>query len=117
MVNYYAAIHEATEGLVQKEKVITHSWKCKPNKIVEVSMNVTINEEKIKILNVRNSVKKLGDYASASLSWKDEFDHVKQNIKSSIKKSMAADMKSYHVCLYFNTHMLTNVFWMWDYYF
>ena len=47
-------------------------------------MNATMNEEKIKIINVRNSATTLRVYVIPSLSWKHEFEHVKQKIKGSI---------------------------------
>ena len=55
---------------MKKEKVTILSWKCKNYKIVEVLMHMTTNEEVIKRINIRNSVKPLVFYASASLSWK-----------------------------------------------
>ena len=73
-------------------------------------MNITINEETIRMINVKNSVKTLSVCISPSLSWKDEFEYVKQKMKSSIKKFMTVDMKLHQVYLYFNTYILTNVF-------
>ena len=71
---------------------------------------MTINEVKIKRTNARDSVKTLGAHVSTSLSWKDEFEHVKQKMKNYIKTLMKADMKFYRVCFHFKTCMLTNVF-------
>ena len=69
-----------------------------------------INGIKIKMINVKHSVKTLGVHVSPSLSWNDEFEYVKEKMKSSIKKFMTVEMKLHQVYLYFNTYMLTNVF-------
>ena len=61
------------------------------------------------MINVKNSVKTLGVHVCPSLSWKDEFERVKNKMKSSIKKLMTVDMKLHQACFYFNTCMLTNV--------
>ena len=61
-------MHEATGGKVQKDKVMMHGWKWKNDQIVEVPMNAIINEEKIRMINVKNSVKTLGECISPSLS-------------------------------------------------
>ena len=82
----------------------------KNDQIVEVPMNLTINEEKIRMINIRNSVNKLGVHISPSLRWIDEHEHVEQKIKNSIKKLITLDMKLHQACLYFNIFMLTNVF-------
>ena len=109
IVNYYANMHEATGGKVQKDKVMMYGWKWKNDQIVEVPMNIIINGKKIRMINVKYSVKTLGVHISPSLSWKDEFEYVKQKMKSSIKKIMTVDMKLHQVCSCFNAHMLTNV--------
>ena len=62
------------------------------------------------MINVKHSVKTLGVHVSPSLSWNDEFEYVKEKMKSSIKKFMTVEMKLHQVYLYFNTYMLTNVF-------
>ena len=80
------------------------------DQIVEVPINIIINGENIRMINVKHSVKTLGVHISPSLSWKDEFEYVKQKMKSSIKKFMTVDMKLHQVYLYFNTYILTNVF-------
>jgi hypothetical protein len=110
IVNYYANMYEATGGKVQKDKVMMYGWKWKNDQIVEVPINIIINGIKIRMINVKHSVKTLGVHVSPSLSWKDEFEYVKQKMKSSIKKFMTVDMKLHQVYLYFNTYMLTNVF-------
>ena len=63
-------------------------------------MKIITNEKKIKMINVKNSVKTLGVQMSLSLSWIYEFEHVKNKMKSSIKKLMNVDMKLHQVCLY-----------------
>ena len=85
-------------------------WKWKNNTIVEVTINIEINEEKIKIIEVRTSVETLGTHISPSLNYRDEFEHVKQKMEVYMKKIMRTDMNMHQVCLYFNTRMLTNVF-------
>ena len=85
------------------------------NKIVEVLINATINEEKIKTINVKNSAKPLGVCMSPILSWKDGFECAKQKMKDSIKRVMKEDTKLLQVCLCFSMHALTNMFfWMWN---
>ena len=110
IVDYYSSMHEVTGGKVQKEKFMIFSWKWKSNKIVEVAINVIINGDVIKSINMKHIIKALGVYASPFLSWKDEFEHVKLKIKRSIKKLITADMKSHQVHLYFINCMLTNIF-------
>ena len=87
-----------------------HSQKWKNNNIVEALTKVQKHEEKIKIIKMKNSVKILGVYIIPLLSWKDEFEHVKHKMKLSIKRLMKSCMKMNQVCLYFNTHVLTNLF-------
>ena len=84
-VNYYANMHEVTVGKVKNDKVIMHGRKWKYDQIVEVLMNRTINEGKIRMINMKSSVKTSGVCVSPSLSSKDEFGHVKQKMKSLIK--------------------------------
>ena len=50
----------------------------KNNKTSEALMSETTNEEKIKIMSLKNIVKILGVCASPSLSWKDEFECAKK---------------------------------------
>ena len=82
---------EATGGKVQKEKVIMCSQKWENNNIVEVPINIKINKERVKIIEARTSMKKLGVCISPSLSWR-EFKYVKQKMKVSVKKLTRADM-------------------------
>ena len=56
--------------------------------MVEKPMNITTNEETIRMINMKNSAKLLVSCISPSLSWKDEFGRVKQKMKSAIKKPM-----------------------------
>ena len=44
IVDYYATMHEANGGKVQKDKVMMHGWKWKNDKIVEVLMKIIMNE-------------------------------------------------------------------------
>ena len=67
IVNHYANAHEATGGEVQNDKVIMHGRKWKNYKIVKVPMNVTMSEEKIRMINVKDSIKTLGTCTSPSL--------------------------------------------------
>ena len=57
IVNYYATMYEATGGKVQKDKNMIHGWTWKNDKIVEVPMNVIISDKKIRMINVKNSVR------------------------------------------------------------
>ena len=57
IVNYYANMHEATGGKLQKEKVMVCGSKWKNDKIVEVPMKMIINDKEIKMINVINTVK------------------------------------------------------------
>ena len=77
IINYYVAMYEPTRGKVQKEKVMMCDWKCKNNNAVKFRMNAKINEKKIKIIEVKNSVKPLGVCETPSLNWRDEFEYVK----------------------------------------
>ena len=56
------------------------------NTIVDAPLNIEINEEKIKIIDARTSVKTLGVHISPSLNWRDEFEYVKQKMMVSVKK-------------------------------
>ena len=51
---------EATGNKVKKDNFMMHDKKWKNNQIVEAPMNMIMNEEKIRLINVKNSVKKLG---------------------------------------------------------
>ena len=57
IVNYCATMCEATGGKVQKKKVMMCIWKWKNNNMLEVPMSAKLNEEKIKTIEVKNSVK------------------------------------------------------------
>ena len=78
-------MHEGAGGKIQQEKITIFNWKWKKNGIVEVMINVFINGVDVKCITVFNSVKTLGVCVSPSLSWNDEFEHVKLKFKSSIK--------------------------------
>ena len=73
-------------------------------------MKISISEEKIRMINVRNSIKTLGMCIIPSLRWINEHECVERNMKSSIKKLTKVDMMLNQVHLCFNTCMLTNVF-------
>ena len=77
IVNFYATMHEATRCKSEKENFMMHSWKWNNKNIVEVPINTKINEKKIKIIEVKNSVKTLGVCETPSLNWRDEFEYVK----------------------------------------
>ena len=105
-------MHEAAGEKVQKEKLVMLSCKWKFNQIVRVVINVITNGYIIKRIDVKHSIKTLGVFICPCLSWKDEFYHTKLKMKRSIKKLIIEDVKSHQVHLHFNTHMLTNVFFL-----
>ena len=108
IVDYYANLHETTGVNVQKDKVMMCGCKFKNDQIVEVLMNIKINEEKIRMIDMKKNVKPLGVHTSTSLRWKDEHECVKQKMKISITKLMVVYMKLHQLCLYFNACILTN---------
>ena len=69
----------------------------KNDQIVEAPMIIITKEENIRMIDVKIVLKKLGTRISHSSSWKDEFVHAKQEMKSYIKKLMTADMKLHQV--------------------
>ena len=87
IVNYYATMYEDTRGKVQNEKNYDAELEMENNNIVEVLINVKINEEKIKTIEVKNNLKTLKVCVSPNLTWRDEFEYVKQKIKVSIKSN------------------------------
>ena len=78
-------MQEATGVKVQKEKFAMFSWKWEIYEIVEVPMDTKINDEVIKWINMRNSVKTLGVYVSKRLSKNDEFVYAKKKMKNLLK--------------------------------
>ena len=52
IVDYYSSMCEATEGKVQKEKVVIISCKWEINQIVEVAIKVIATREIIKSMHV-----------------------------------------------------------------
>ena len=72
-------------------------------------MNVKINEDKIKITEVKNSTKTLEVHMSPSLNWRDNFEHEKQKMKVSIKNIIKSCMNLHKFCLHFNVHVLIDV--------
>ena len=80
IVDYYTIMHENTGGKLQKYKVMMCGWKCKNDQIVEGPMSITINEENIRMTNVK-SIKALGVCISHSLRLKDEHEDAKKDEK------------------------------------
>ena len=64
--NYDSTMHEATGGKAKKDKVYACGQKLK-NQIVEVLMNAIMKEEKIRMINVKNGIKKVGAWISPIL--------------------------------------------------
>ena len=73
-------------------------------------MKIKLENEVIKRLQMRVSVKMLGVCINPRLDWNDEFECVKNKLSVTIKKVLRTEMKKYqaHVCLH--VHMVTNVF-------
>ena len=66
IINYYLNMHEATGGKVQKDKLIVCGWKWKNDRIAKAPINAKKNEEKVRMINVKDSVKTLGVHISPS---------------------------------------------------
>ena len=56
ITNYYATIDKDSGGKVQR-KSYDSQFEMENNKIIEIPINTTTNEEKIKIINMKNSTK------------------------------------------------------------
>ena len=57
----------------------------------------------------RHKHKNVGAHENPSLNWKDEDEHVKNKMITSIKKIMRTEMKRHRAHMHFNTCTLTNV--------
>ena len=77
---------------------------------MEVSIKVKTKGKIVKRIDVKHGVEKLGVRVSPCLSWKDEFERAKFEMKRSIENSIIARMKLHQMCLHFNTRTLTNAF-------
>ena len=58
------------------------------------------------------SVNTLGVHVNPILHWKDQFEYVKNKMIVTIKKLIRKEMKACQDHMCFNTHILTNVFWV-----
>ena len=65
---------------VQKDKVMMRGWKWKNDQLVEVTMIITTNKEKIRMINVKNSSETLGVWIIPSLRSIDEHEYVERKM-------------------------------------
>ena len=114
ILGYYSSMHEAKWGKEKKEKVVMLNCKFKSNQIVEVVIKAIRNGEIVKSVDVKHSMNTLGVHTSQYLSWKENVEYTDFKMKRLIKKLIIAEMKLHQVCLYFNTCILTNMFFECD---
>ena len=71
---------------------------------------IKIGNQIIEQKKINKSTKTLRVHMNPSIDWTEEFKHAKGKLELSIKKLMNAEMAHYQVFVYFNAHVLTNVY-------
>ena len=119
IMDQYTTLHEAKDGKIQQDKIISCYWKqhcCNAEKMIkQVEAELVVQGEQTRSIQIKTSTRTLGMHLAPALEWKGQFEVMRKKLHMSITKLMDVDTNPYEYAIYFNVHVITYVcFRMWN---
>jgi len=110
----YTTLYEATGGQIQESKVMFYCWEWKyingKQQITQQEAEIAVRDEKIKSIPINEATRTLGVHINPALSWKTQFEKMREKLNKSIIKFMCMDINPYQAAIYYNTYMIKSVY-------
>ena len=104
IMEIYTILYEATGGQIQESKVMFYCWEWKyvirKQQIKQKEAEIAVREEKIKSIPLNEATRTLGVHINPALSWKSQFEIMREKLNKSIIKFMCMDINPYQDAIY-----------------